>query len=191
MFIQSLILCIISIILILKFFYNNFFKWNYYKKISDKQQKVLFISNIINFRNSLFDYCNSLELSDIIYEIENNDLVYISQLLQIKNKIDNYYKQINDEASDDDSDNSDIDDDSDNSDIDDESGNSDSDDESSDTETGDIKTYDETGDIKTDDETGDIKTDDETGEETGDIKTDDETGIKTDIYEIIDNKSIL
>jgi hypothetical protein len=173
MFIQSLILCIISIILILKFFYNNFFKWNYYKKISDKQQKVLFISNIINFRNSLFDYCNSLELSDIIYEIENNDLVYISQLLQIKNKIDNYYKQINDEASDDESGNSDLDD---------ESGNSDSDDESSDTETGDIKTY---------DETGDIKTDDETGEETGDIKTDDETGIKTDIYEIIDNKSIL
>jgi hypothetical protein len=80
------------------FIYNTFIKENkndYYKRISDKQRKVLHIYNIIKFRNVLFDYCNSLDLSELKYEIENNDFKYIDQLLQIKNKIDNYYKQIN------------------------------------------------------------------------------------------------
>jgi hypothetical protein len=80
-------------------FYKKFNKRDY-KIISDKQQKVLYIYNIINFRNSLFDYCNSLDLLDVKYEIENNDLIYMDRLLQIKNKIDNYYKQINDDLSD-------------------------------------------------------------------------------------------
>ena len=91
MIIQSFILCIVAIMLL---FYKKFNKRDY-KTISDKQQKVLYISNIINFRNSLFDYCNSLDLLDVKYEIENNDLIYMDRLLQIKNKIDNYYKQIN------------------------------------------------------------------------------------------------
>jgi len=92
MFIQSFIFCIVAIMLLV---YNMFYNRNYYKQVIDKQQKVLYISNIITFRNSLFDYCNSLDLTDLKYEIENNDLVYIDRLLQIKNKIDNYYKQIN------------------------------------------------------------------------------------------------
>ena len=96
MFIQSFILCIVAIMLL---FYKKFNDRDY-KTISDKQQKVLYISNIINFRNSLFDYCNSLDLLDVKYEIENNDLIYMDRLLQIKNKIDNYYKQINDDSSD-------------------------------------------------------------------------------------------
>jgi hypothetical protein len=96
MFIQSFILCFVAIMLL---FYKKFNDRDY-KIISDKQQKVLYISNIINFRNSLFDYCNSLDLLDVKYEIENNDLIYMDRLLQIKNKIDNYYKQINDDSSD-------------------------------------------------------------------------------------------
>jgi len=98
MYIQSFIFFITSIMTMMLFLYNTFIKENkndYYKRISDKQRKVLHIYNIIKFRNVLFDYCNSLDLSELKYEIENNDFKYIDQLLQIKNKIDNYYKQIN------------------------------------------------------------------------------------------------
>jgi hypothetical protein len=146
--------------------YNRCFKRNNYKKISDKQQKVLFISNIINFRNSLFDYCNSLELSDLIYEIENNDLVYIDRLLQIKNKIDNYYKnkQINDELSDDETDNESSDESSEvsseESDNGSDNGSNNEIDNGSDNESNN-EIYNETGDSKTSTVTitGDIKTD--------------------------------
>jgi len=98
MFIQSFIYSIISIILIIIFLYKNFIKENnndYYKRISDKQRKFLHIYNIVKFRNILFDYCDSLDLCELKQEIENNDFKYINQLLQIKNKIDFYYKKNN------------------------------------------------------------------------------------------------
>ena len=82
MFIQSFIFCIIAIMLI---FYkkNNI---NFYKKINDNQLKVLLLSDILNFRNSLIDYCNSEKITDLINEIKNNDLIYYDQLLKIKKK---------------------------------------------------------------------------------------------------------
>ena len=83
MFIQSFILCIIAIILI---FYKKNDNINYYKKINDCQQKVLLLSNIINFRNSLLNYCNSENLTDLINEIKNNDLIFYDQLFKIKKK---------------------------------------------------------------------------------------------------------
>ena len=87
MFIQSFILCIIAIFVI-------FCKKNdsYYKKINDSQEKVLLLSNIIIFRNSLLNYCYSENIIDLINEIKNNDLIYYDQLLKIKKKIDIYYK---------------------------------------------------------------------------------------------------
>jgi hypothetical protein len=89
MFIQSFILCIIAIYIV---FYKNKKKINYYTKIDNNQQKVLLLSNIINFRNSLLNYCNSKNLTDLINEIKNNDLIYYDQLFKIKKKIDIYYK---------------------------------------------------------------------------------------------------
>jgi hypothetical protein len=91
------------------FIYNTFFKnnTNHYKIKSDNQRKYLNIHNVIKFRNILFDYCNSLNLSELKYEIEKNDFQYINKLLQIKNQIDinynnKYYNKIDDsEASDD------------------------------------------------------------------------------------------
>jgi hypothetical protein len=51
---------------------NTFFKnnTNHYKIKSDNQRKYLNIHNVIKFRNILFDYCNSLDLSELKYEIE-------------------------------------------------------------------------------------------------------------------------
>jgi hypothetical protein len=97
MFIQSFILCIIAIFVI--FYKKNdnisFYKKindSYYKKINDSQEKVLLLSNIIIFRNSLLNYCDSEKLTDLINEIKNNDLLYYDQLFKIKKKIDIYYK---------------------------------------------------------------------------------------------------
>jgi hypothetical protein len=69
------------------FFYNTFLKKNinHYKIKSDNQRKYLNIHNVNKFRNILFDYCNSLDLSELKYEIEKNDFNYINKLLQIKN----------------------------------------------------------------------------------------------------------
>jgi len=89
MFIQSFILCIIAIFVI---FYKKNDNISFYKKINDSNHKVILLSNIINCRNSLLNYCNFENLTDLIYEIENNDLIYYNQLLKIKNKIDIYYK---------------------------------------------------------------------------------------------------
>lgn len=89
MFIQSFILCIIAIYIV---FYKKNKNINFYTKINDNQQKVLLLSNIINFRNSLLNYCNSENLTDLINEIKNNDLIYYDQLFKIKKKIDIYYK---------------------------------------------------------------------------------------------------
>ena len=89
MFIQSFILCIIAIFVI---FYKKNDNISFYKKINDSHHKVILLSNIINCRNSLLNYCNFENLTDLIYEIENNDLIYYNQLLKIKNKIDIYYK---------------------------------------------------------------------------------------------------
>jgi len=89
MFIQSFILCIIAIFVI---FYKKNDNISFYKKINVSHNKVILLSNIINCRNSLLNYCNFENLTDLIYEIENNDLIYYNQLLKIKNKIDIYYK---------------------------------------------------------------------------------------------------
>ena len=89
MFIQSFILCIIAIFVI---FYKKNDNISFYKKINDSQKKVLLLSNIIIFRNSLLNYCDSEKLTDLINEIKNNDLLYYDQLFKIKKKIDIYYK---------------------------------------------------------------------------------------------------
>ena len=83
MFFQSFILSIIAIIVI---FYKKNNNRSYYKKINDNQQKVLLLSNIINFRNSLVNFCDSENLTNLKYEIKNNDLIYYDQLLKIKKK---------------------------------------------------------------------------------------------------------
>jgi len=78
---------------------------NFYKKINDNQLKVLLLSDILNFRNSLINYCNSEKITDLINEIKNNDLIYYDQLLKIKKKIDIFYKlQLHAKYSDSDSD---------------------------------------------------------------------------------------
>ena len=97
MFIQSFILCIIAIFVIFCKKNDNisFYKKindSFYKKINDNQEKVLLLSNIIIFRNSLLNYCYSENIIDLINEIKNNDLIYYDQLLKIKKKIDIYYK---------------------------------------------------------------------------------------------------
>jgi hypothetical protein len=95
MFIQSFILCIIAIFVIFCKKNDSYYKKindSYYKKINDSQEKVLLLSNIIIFRNSLLNYCYSENIIDLINEIKNNDLIYYEQLLKIKKKIDIYYK---------------------------------------------------------------------------------------------------
>ena len=108
MYVQSFIFTITSSVTMVLFIYNTFFKTNinHYKIKSDNQRKYLNIHNVIKFRNILFDYCNSLDLSDLKYEIEKNDFQYINKLLQIKNQIDinynnniKYYNKLDDDKS--------------------------------------------------------------------------------------------
>ena len=115
MYVQSFIFSITSTVTMILFIYNTFFKRNinHYKIKSDNQRKFLHIYNINKFRNILFDYCNSLDLSELKYEIEKNDFQYINKLLQIKNQIDIYYhnnsiKYYNESDDTDDSDVSDV-----------------------------------------------------------------------------------
>jgi len=97
MYVQSFIFTITSTVTMILFFYNTFLKKNinHYKIKSDNQRKYLNIHNVNKFRNILFDYCNSLDLSELKYEIEKNDFNYINKLLQIKNQIDIYYHHNN------------------------------------------------------------------------------------------------
>ena len=172
MFIQSFILCIVAIMLL---FYKKFNNRNYYKTISDKQHKVLYISNIINFRNSLFDYCNSLDLLDVKYEIENNDLIYMVRLLQIKNKIDNYYKQINDDLSDDDEEENNI------TDIDDGEDETDMNSDGNITDDDDETDMNSDGNITDDDDNDDNNKTDVNTEVNTEVNTDDKTDMNTDV----------
>ena len=93
MYVQSFIFTVTSTVTMILFFYNTFLKTNinHYKIKSDNQRKFLNIHNVNKFRNILFDYCNSLDLSELKYEIEKNDFNYINKLLQIKNQIDIYH----------------------------------------------------------------------------------------------------
>jgi hypothetical protein len=97
MYVQSFIFTVTSTVTMILFFYNTFLKTNinHYKIKSDNQRKFLNIHNVNKFRNILFDYCNSLDLSELKYEIEKNDFNYINKLLQIKNQIDIYYHNNN------------------------------------------------------------------------------------------------
>jgi len=109
MYVQSFIFTITSTVTMVLFIYNTFLKknTNHYKIKSDNQRKYLNIHNVIKFRNILFDYCNSLDLSELKYEIEKNDFQYINKLLQIKNQIDinynnnnnKYYNKLDDDDS--------------------------------------------------------------------------------------------
>ena len=97
MYVQSFIFTVTSTVTMILFIYNTFLKTNinHYKIKSDNQRKFLNIHNVNKFRNILFDYCNSLDLSELKYEIEKNDFNYINKLLQIKNQIDIYYHNNN------------------------------------------------------------------------------------------------